>query len=93
MLKDRKAYEARLDEQLASWEAEIERFKVKAKGVGVDGMMKFDQAIELMQRKNGEARVHLDNLKTTGDDTWEQVKSATEKAWAEFKAIFKSSPS
>jgi hypothetical protein len=90
MLKDREAYEAKLDEQLANWEADIERFKVKAKSVGVDGMMKFDQAIEQMQRKGAEARVHLGNLKTASDDTWEQVKAGSEKAWGEFKAIFTS---
>jgi len=89
MLKDREAYEAKLDEQLAAWEADIERLKLKAKGVGVDGMMKFDQAIERMQCKRTEARVHLGNLKAASDDTWEQVKAGSEKAWAEFKAIFK----
>jgi hypothetical protein len=88
MLKDRKAYEARLDEQLAGWGADIEVFKIKAKGVSVDGMMKFDQTVAALKQKHQEAGVQLRNLKEVGDEAWVQVMAATEKAWEEFKVAF-----
>jgi hypothetical protein len=89
MLRDRKAYEAILDQQMADWGVGLEAFKLKAKGVGVDGMIKYDQTLEALQRKHEEAGTHLANLKDAGEETWEQVKVGTDKAWGEFKALFK----
>ena len=89
MLQDRQAYEAKLDEQLKGWEEDLAGFKGKAKEMSVDGMMKYDEALAALKKKHGEARVCLHDLKETGDETWEQVKAGTDKAWSEFKAFFK----
>jgi hypothetical protein len=88
MLKDREAYEARLDEQLARWGADLEKLRDKAKVAGVDGMMKYDETVEALKQKHADASVHLGRLKAAGDDTWEQVKTGLEKGWEEFKALF-----
>jgi hypothetical protein len=91
MLKDRVAYEAKLERQLAAWETDIAGLKTKAKGLSVDGMIKYDQTVEALQKKHKEAGVHLRNMKAAGDETWEQLKDGTEKVWLEFKAMFKHS--
>ena len=88
MLQDRQAYEAKLEEQLLAWEADLEVFKGKAKAMSVDGMMQYDLAMAALKKKHGEAGVCLHDLKATGDATWEQVKAGTDQAWSEFKAIF-----
>jgi len=88
MLKDRKAYEDKLHEQLVGWEADIEALKAKAKDVGVDGMMAYDRTMEALKHKHEEAGVHFRQLKAAGDETWEHVKEGTEKVWSEFKALF-----
>ena len=88
MLKDRQAYETRLDEQLNAWDADLQSFKEKAKSASVDGMMKYDQAVQALKHKHEEAGRYLAELKATSDDTWEQVKAGTEKAWSELKALF-----
>lgn len=92
MLKNRKAYEDRLDAQLAVWTAELAALQAKAKVASVDGMIKLDQAMEAMQKRHAEAGVHLRNLKTAGDDTWVHVKAGTDMAWHELKAMFKHVP-
>lgn len=92
MLKDRKAYEERLEAQLAGWSADLALFKAKAKDVSVDGMMKLDRTLEAMKRRHEEAGVHLHNLKDAGDDTWIHVKAGTDRAWRELKAVFKHGP-
>ena len=92
MLKDRKAYEDRLDAQLAEWTANLADFKAKAKVASVDGMIKVDETLEALKQRHAEAAVHLHNLKATGDDTWLQVKAGTDKAWRELKAMFKHVP-
>lgn len=89
MLKDRKAYEDRLDAQWAEWTADLAAFRAKAREASVDGMIKLDQTLEAMTKRHAEAGFHLRNLKRAGDDTWEHVKAGTDKAWRELKAAFK----
>lgn len=88
MLKDRQAYEAKLDEQFAKWDADIEALKARARDASVDGMIKYDETVETLKRKKAEAGVHLARLKASGDDTWEQVKAGLDTAWDEVKALF-----
>ena len=87
MLKDRKAYEKKLDAQLAQWKAEIDVLKAKAKRTEVDARVNYDQVVDALQRKHDEAGNHLRKLKTAGDDAWESVKVGTDKIWSEFKAM------
>lgn len=91
MLEDRKAYESKLDAQLAQWKADIDVLKAKAKRTSVDVMVNYDKAIDALESKHGEASKQLDNLKTATDDAWENVKAGTEKVWLEIKSQFQSS--
>jgi hypothetical protein len=92
MLINRKAYEERLDAQLAQWTADIAAFKARAKDVSVDGMIKFDRTLEFLKVRHAEASVHLHNLKAAGDDTWDHLRAGTDRAWHELKAVFKHVP-
>ena len=89
MLKDRKAYEAKLDRQLTAWGVDLEDLKSRTKEVTVDGMMKFDQALAVLKSRHDQASMHLRHLKASSDEAWEQLKAGTEEAWAEFKALLK----
>ena len=91
MLKDRKAYESKLDAQLAQWSADLDVLKAKAKRAEVDAKVAYDKSIDAMQRKHDEASKHLRDLKTASDDAWESVKTGTEKVWVEVKALFQGS--
>jgi predicted methyltransferase MtxX (methanogen marker protein 4) len=88
MLENRKAYESRLDAQLAQWDADLDVLKAKARRAEVDAMVNYDKAIDALQRKHEEASVHLAKLKEASDETWECVKAGTEKTWHELKAMF-----
>lgn len=91
MLEDRKAYETKLDAQLAQWRADIDVLKAKAKRTSVDVMVNYDKAIDALENKHGEASKQLGDLKTATDDAWENVKAGTEKVWLEFKSQFQGS--
>ncbi len=88
MLADRKAYESKLDAQLAQWDADLDVLKAKARRAEVDAMVNYDKAIDALQRKHDEAGVHLSKLKAATDEAWECAKEATEKSWHELKAMF-----
>ncbi len=91
MLENRKAYESKLEAQLAQWEAEIDVLKAKAKRQGVDAMVGYDKTIDALQRKREEIKNHLLNLKGASDDTWESMKAGAEQAWLELKAMVRGS--
>lgn len=88
MLENRKAYESKLDAQLAQWDADLDVLKAKARRAEVDARVNYDKAIDALQRKHAEAGVHLVKLKAATDETWESVKAGTEKCWHELKAMF-----
>lgn len=88
MLQDRQAYEAKLDRQLARWQADLDRLKTSTRRIQVDGMMAYDKALDDLQSKHGEAAAQLHNLKLAGDEAWESLKDSTEHVWVEFKALF-----
>ena len=88
MLEDRKAYETRLDEQLAKWKADLDVLKAKAARAEVDAKAGYDRTIEALDRKYTEAGHHLRELRGATDDAWENLKDHTEKAWEEIKAAF-----
>lgn len=88
MLEDRKAYETKLDAQLAQWRADLDVLKAKAKRASVDVMVNYDKAIDELEKKHGEASKQLGDLKTATDDAWGNVKIGTEKVWLEFKSQF-----
>jgi len=88
MLENRKVYESNLEAQLAQWKADIDVLKAKAKRAEVGAKVQYDKTIDSLQHTHDEAGKHLHNLKDAGDDAWENVKSGTEKAWTEFRALF-----
>lgn len=91
MLQIRKAYESKLDVQLARWAADLHVMKAQAARAEVDAKANYDQAIDAMQQKHDDARMHLRALKAATDEAWENVKTGTEKVWCEVKALFESS--
>jgi len=88
MLPDRKAYEDKLDAQLAQWAADLGAFKAKVRHTEVDAMMKVDQTLASLQRNHDLAAIRLGHLKAVSDEFWESVKTSTETAWVGFKAAF-----
>ena len=88
MLQDRKAYETKLDEQLATWKADLDVLKAKAARAEVDAKAGYDRSLEALDRKYAEASEHLRSLRSATDDAWESIKDHTDKAWEEIKAAF-----
>ena len=41
-----------------------------------------------MEHKQDEAKTKLQELKTAGDDAWDDIKTGAEKAWDEVKTAY-----
>lgn len=93
-MKDkRKAYEEKLDAQLEEWNAQIALLKARADKAKAEVKIEYYKTIEALQRRQDEARTKLDELKTAGDEAWEDLKTGAEKAWDEVKTAFHSAAS
>jgi hypothetical protein len=88
-MKDkRKAYEEKLDAQLEEWSAQIALLKARADKAKAEAKIEYYKTIEALQQRQDEAGTKLHELKTAGDEAWEDLKTGAEKAWTEVKAAF-----
>ncbi len=88
MLEQRKAYENKLQAQLALWKADIDVLQAKAGRAEVSAKIQYDKVIDSLQRTHAEADQRLRSLQDVGDEAWEGMKTGTEKAWTEFRTLF-----
>jgi hypothetical protein len=84
----RKAYEKKLDAQLSELTAQIELLKAKADKAKVEAKIDYYKSIEAIQHKQSDVKVKLQELRSAGDEAWEDVKTGAEKAWAEVKTAY-----
>ncbi|MBI5057859.1 MAG: coiled coil domain-containing protein [Nitrospirae bacterium] len=87
-MEKRKAYEEKFDAQLKQWSAQIALLKARADKGKAEVKIEYYKTIEALQRKQDEASTKLHELKTAGDEAWEDLKTGAENAWAEVKAAF-----
>ncbi|MFA4827661.1 MAG: hypothetical protein WC855_12290 [Thermodesulfovibrionales bacterium] len=88
-MKDkRKAYEEKLEAQLEEWNAQIALLKARADKAKAEAKIEYYKTIEALQRRQDEAGTKLHELKTAGDEAWEDLKTGAEKVWAEVKTAY-----
>jgi predicted ATP-binding protein involved in virulence len=88
MKEERKAYEEKLDAQLDEWTAQIALLKARAAKAKAEAKIEYYKTIDALQHRQDEARTKLHELKTAGDEAWEDLKTGAEKAWDEVKSAF-----
>ena len=85
-MKDkRKAYEEKIDAQLEEWNAQIALLKARADKAKAEAKIEYNETIETLQRRRDEAKAKLHELKTAGDEAWDEVKTAFRFASSKFK--------
>jgi len=93
MTNKRKAYEEKFDAQLKEWSAEIALFNAKADKAKTEVKIEYYNTIEILQGKQDAAKIKLQELRTAGDDAWEDIKTGAENVWTEVKTAFQSAAS
>jgi hypothetical protein len=88
MTDKRKAYQEKLDAQLAEWNAQLSLFRARADRARAEAKIEYYKIIESLQERQTSAGTKLNELKAAGDEAWEDLKSGAEKAWAEIKTAF-----
>ena len=79
MIKDREAYESKLEALLVKWELDLKTLRTD---IETRDDVSKSKAIDALQHKFGEGTMHLRRLKTANDDVWESERLAVDKAWS-----------
>lgn len=88
IIEKRKAFQKKLEVQLDEWNAQTALFISKAEKARTEGKFEYDKIIEVLQQKQGELRIKLQELKSSSDEAWEELKAGAEQAWADLKMAF-----
>jgi len=89
----RKAYEEKCDGQLKEWDAQIALLNAKADKAKAEAKVEYYKTIESLQGKQDAAKMKLQELRTVGDNAWEDLKTGAEDVWADVKTAFNSAAS
>jgi hypothetical protein len=90
MTDKRKAYEEKFDAQLKGWSAEIALLNAKADKAKAEVKIEYYKIIETLHGKQDTAKMKLQELRTAGDDAWENLKTGAENVWTEVNSAFQS---
>lgn len=93
MTDKRKAYEEKFDAQLKEWSAQIALLNAKADKAKAEVKIEYYKTIETLRSNQDAAKMKLQELRTAGDDAWEDLKTGAENVWTEVKTAFQSAAS
>jgi uncharacterized coiled-coil DUF342 family protein len=85
---DKKSYLQKWANQLRQWDAEIDELKSKAEEAKAESRMTLINQIDELRVKQESAQNKLEQLRETGDKTWNDMLSGLETSWKEFRDAF-----
>jgi hypothetical protein len=84
-MNTREAYQEKFAAELREWDAKVDELKAKADKATAEAKIEYCEQIEALQAKQLAAQTKLDELRTTGEQTWDELKPGLEQAWLELK--------
>lgn len=84
----RKAYEKKLEAQLKEWSAQFALLQAKADNARADVGIDYHAVMLVLKQKQQEAVAKLQELRSSGDDAWGDLKAGADKAWSEISSAF-----
>jgi nucleotide-binding universal stress UspA family protein len=86
--QEKKAYQEKIEAQLKEWGAKIDELKAKVDKSKADVKSKYEKQIEDLQTKQAAVQQKLRELRDSGEETWEGLKTGLEKGLDELKDDF-----
>ncbi len=71
---DTRAYQQKIEAKLEQYQAEIDKFKGKAKEVAADSKLEYNQQLEKMENAMEKTKGVLSKVKDKGEEATEQLK-------------------
>lgn len=80
------AYRQKKTAQLKEWGAQLNLLEAKAENVGADLKIKHTEAVQALRIKQRAASDKLNELGSASASAWDDVKTTADKIWDELKA-------
>lgn len=80
-----KAYKQKMEAQLKEWSAQIDLLEAKAQNAGADMKVMRAKQLHELRAKQRAASEKLKELGKASGAAWEQVKTTADKIWDELK--------
>jgi len=84
--KERQAYAERLQAEIDSWNADINRLRSKVKVASAEAQHAYTEEIEKIEAKRDALEERFSALKTANAGAWSDVKQGVERAWRDMSS-------
>jgi uncharacterized protein YhaN len=87
-MENREEYQGKMESQFSEWGKEIDNLKDRADRAAADTRQGYYDEIEALRAKQASMRAKLQELKTSGDDAWGDLKEGLDRSWNQVKDSF-----
>jgi uncharacterized protein YhaN len=87
-METRDEYQGKMESQFSEWGKEIDNLKARADKAAADTRQGYYDEIEALRAKESSMRTKLQELKTSGDDAWGDLKEGLDNSWNQVKDSF-----
>ena len=81
-MTDRSAYQEKMQAKLDEWRAELDKLSAIANQKKADAGIEYQNQLKSLEERYESAAGQLDDLKQSGDQAWQEIRSGMEDAWA-----------
>ena len=87
-MEKKEEYQGKMEAQLSEWGAEIDKLKAWADKTAADARQGYYDEIEDLRAKQASMQAKLQELKTSGDDAWGDLKEGLDHSWNQVRDSF-----
>jgi uncharacterized protein YbjQ (UPF0145 family) len=86
----KEAYQEKIEAQLKEWSAKLHEMKAKADKATADAKIEMYKQIDHLRAQKDAAQQKLNDIKGASAESWEALKTGSEKALEEMKKTWES---
>ena len=87
-MENREEYQGNMEARLREWGAELDKLKARADKAAADTRQGYYDQIEALHAKLASTQAKLQELKTSSDDAWGDLKEGLDHSWNQAKDSF-----
>ena len=87
-MENRDEYQGKMEAQLSEWGAELDKLAARADKAKAETKQGYHDQIEALRSKHTSMHAKLQELKTSSDDAWGDLKEGLDHSWDQVKDAF-----